>query len=165
MSSDVKMIAVVLAAVAVAVVGVMAIRGTSREVVVLPPIDAGSPGDTIPSGGPVAVVVEKQETGGGGFLWFKGDDPEFRLMVQFYASGECLRAVNFDEPWPASASECASSVPISGVITGLGSVADGETLIVVATAVEEACWDAVERGDYWPPNTPACDGSVGGGAG
>jgi len=150
MDRDLKPILIIVAVVAVAVIGFMALRGTSREVEVLPQVDLGSPGDTTPAGGPIAVVIGKLQTGGGGFLWFDRGDPTNLVTVQFFAPVGCEGVLSFDDTWPGQDPDCQSDVPVGGVVSGLGTAQTGETIVAVDTEVSEACFALVELGDFWP---------------
>jgi hypothetical protein len=150
MERDLKPILIIVGVVAVAILAVMALRGTSREVEVLPEVDLGSPGATTPTGGPVAIVIGKRQTGGGGFLWFDRGDPTDIVTVQFFAPAGCFGALTYDDPWPDAHPDCASGVPVIGVVSGLGTEATGETIVAVDAEVDPACFDTVELGDYWP---------------
>jgi hypothetical protein len=155
-NNDAKTILGIIAVIAVAVVGFMALRGTTREVVELPTIDIGSPGDTVPSGGPIATVVAKIETGGGGFLWFGGGEPSYGLQVQFFAPPSCAGVVGFDEAWPNPDPACSVAVDVTGTVTGLGVTSTGETIVTVLASVTKACFEEVPLGAFWPPESPAC---------
>jgi hypothetical protein len=150
MDRDLKPILIIVAVVAVVIIGFMALRGTSREVEMLPEVDLGSPGDTTPTGGPLAVVIGALQRGGGGFLWFDRGDPTNIVTVQFYAPAACGATVSFDDAWPTQDPGCRSEVPISGVVSGLGTAPTGETIVAVDAEVGDACFETVDLGDYWP---------------
>ncbi len=155
MNSEVKPILAVVAVVAVVILAVMALRGTSIETEVLPPVDVGTPGDTVPDGGPVARVISKVETPGRSFLWFRMSDPSYEVTVQFFAPPGCSGSVSFDDPWPTSDPSCATDVPVAGTVSGVGTTQTGESIIAVDVEVDPECFAAVERGDYWP-SASAC---------
>jgi hypothetical protein len=155
MNSDVKPILAIVAVVAVAVIAVMALLGTSVDTEVLPPVDVGTPGDTVPDGGPIAVVISKLETPGSSFPWFWRSNPSYEVTVQFFAPTGCSASVSFDDPWPSSDPVCATEVPVAGTVSGIGTVETGESVIAVEVQVSPECFAAVEPGDYWP-SAAAC---------
>ena len=156
MNSDVKPIIAVIAVVAVVIVGLMALRGTSRTVEVLPPVDIGSPGDTTPSGGPIATVIAKRETGGGSILWFSRGDPTYLVSVQFFAGPDCTGVIDGDSTWPSNDPTCTSEVPITGTVSGNGIAITGEAIVTVDAIVQRSCYEGVEPGEYWPPEGVPC---------
>lgn len=151
MNSDVKPIVAIVAVVAVIVMAVMALRGTSIDTEVHPPVDIGTPGDTVPDGGPVARVISKLETPGRSFLWFRLSDPSYEVTVQFFAPPGCSGSVSFEDPWPSSDPSCATDVPVAGIVSGIGTTQTGESVIAVDVQVNPECFAAVAPGDYWPP--------------
>lgn len=151
MNSDVKPILAIVAVVAVVVIAVMALRGTSIDTEVLPPVDLGTPGDTVPDGGPVARVISKVETSGSSFLWFRRSNPSYEVTIQFFAPPGCSGSVSFDDPWPSSDPSCATDVPVTGIVSGIGTTQTGESVIAVDVQVNPDCFAAVAHGDYWPP--------------
>jgi hypothetical protein len=153
---DVKPIVAIVAVVALAIVGLMALRGTSRTVEVHPPVDIGSPGDTTPSGGPIATVIAKREVGGGSILWFSRGDPTYIVSVQFFAGADCIGLIDDDTPWPTDDPSCTSEVPISGTVSGGGIAITGEAIVAVDAIVQQACYDAIDPGRYWPPEGLPC---------
>lgn len=52
--------------------------------------------------------------------------------------------------------ECASPVPIAGVISGGGITPTGETIVTVDVEVSGDCYDTIIVGDEWPPRATAC---------
>ena len=155
MNSDVKPILAIVAVVAMAVIAVMALRGTYVDTEVHPPVDLGTPGDTVPGGGPIAVVVSKLETPGSSFLWFRRSNPSYEVTVQFFAPPGCSGSVSFEDPWPSSDPVCATDVPVAGIVSGIGTTQTSESIIAVDVQVNPECFAAVEPGDYWP-SAAAC---------
>lgn len=156
MNRDVKPILAVVGVVALVVVGLMALRGTSRTIEVFPGVDIGSPGDTTPSGGPIATVIAKRETGGGSILWFSRGDATYLISVQFFAGPDCTEIVDGDTTWPPDDPTCTSEVPITGTVSGGGIAATGEAIVTVDVVVQRACYDLIDPGQYWPPEGLPC---------
>jgi hypothetical protein len=126
---------------------------TSTETQALPAVTLGDPQDVEPT---TAVITEKRQNGGFSIAGLRFGHTTYRIRVQFYAAPGCYELVDFRVPWPAPHQDCASDVPITGTISGLGIAATGESVIGVDVDVGEDCYKAVARGDTWPPATRTC---------
>jgi hypothetical protein len=158
---DLRPVLVIVAVVAFVVLGVISLRETSVVVEELPTVDIGSPGDTSPTGAPIATVIGKRQVAGGSFLWFRRGDDRYEVTVQFFAPPECVDPVAEGGTWPTIDSSCASAVPISGTIGGSGIAATGEAIVAVIAEVSGACHGGIAVGDLWPPEAEECAPAVG----
>lgn len=126
---------------------------TERVVTEAPPeyaYDPATQGDLGP------IVVSTKATGGFSFFGLQLSEQDHTVSVRFLAPSGCSALLATDDRWPSSASECATPYDVTGVIDGLGTTADGRSLIGVAIDVSPECADAVELGTVWPPDVEAC---------
>ena len=132
---------------------VFALRSVSTETEVLTPVTLGDPQDAGPA---AAVVIGKHQSGGISILGLRFGRTTYRMSVSFFAAPGCIGLVDFGDRWPTPFEECFSSVPITGEVSGGGSASTGESIISVDVEVPEDCYEAVARGESWPPAAPAC---------
>ena len=156
MNREIKPILAILASVAVVVLVVLALTGGSTETAILPRVELPPPGEVGPTGTPIAVVVSTHQDQETSFLGLRRGQTHHIASVQFYAPSGCLSLIAESDPWPASAAECSTEVPISGVVRGLGIAPTGETIVLVDVEVSEECFSALEPRDTWPPDLTAC---------
>ena len=147
----------IAAGTAVIVLGVMAFMGTTVTTEVHPPVDLPEPGEQGPAGTPAAVVVDLHQETETSFFGLRKGETRYLVGVQFYGPAACTGLISVDARWPVPDSECATDVPIAGVVTGGGIAATGEAIIVVHTEVPSACFDTINRGDWWPSEGPHCN--------
>jgi hypothetical protein len=155
--SDVKPILVIVAAAAGLVLAVLALRGTSTTIEVLPPVDLPPPGEAGPTGAPIAVVMSIRQDQETSFFGLWRGETHYLAGVQFYAPPDCAARIAQGDPWPAASAACATAVPVTGVVTGLGVAATGETIVMVEVEVSEACFSTLQPGDIWPPEVCTAD--------
>lgn len=153
---EIKSVLAIVAAVAVIVLAALALVGGSTEISVSPSVELPPPGEVGPTGAPFAVVVSMHEDQETSFFGLRRGQTHYLALVQFYAAPGCLNLIADGDRWPASAGECSTGVPISGVIGGLGVAPTGETIVFVDAEIPEDCYNALEPGDAWPPDSPAC---------
>ena len=146
-------VGVILGVLVVGALVMFALRSTSTETEVLPSVTLGDPQDVEPT---AAVITEKHESGGFSILGLRFGHTTYRMSVQFYDAPGCWEVVRFGEPWPTPFQDCTSRVAITGEISGIGNIATGESIIGVDVEVPEDCYQAVARGETWPPTAPAC---------
>lgn len=153
---ELRTILAILAGAAVVVIVVLALTGGGTETTVLPPVELPPPGAVGPTGTPIAVVVSTHEDQEASWFGLRRGRTHYLVSVQFYAPPECSPLLSDGDPWPASAAECSTTVPISGVVTGTGIAPTGETIVVVDAEVQEECFVAMAPGDTWPLTRPEC---------
>jgi len=154
---DIKQILAIAAGAAVIVLGVMAVMGTSATTEVHPSVDIPTPGEQGPTGTPAAVVIDLHQEQETSFFGLRKGETRYVVGVQFYVPATCAGLIPDDVAWPVPDSECSTEVPIIGVATVAGIAASGEAIIVVNTDVPTECFDAINRGDWWPSDAPECD--------
>jgi len=147
--SNTSIIVVVLIVAAALALG---LRPGSIETEVLPDIPLPDPRDDPAA----AVVVGLTESGGFSLLGIQFGTVNHVVSVQFYAGPGCRDLASFDDPWPTPYEECAAPIDIAGTLSGGGIAQTGETIVVVDVAVPGDCFEAISRGDRWPPAADAC---------
>ena len=146
-------VAVIVAVIVVGALALLAGRSTYIETEVLPSVTLGDPQDVEPN---AAVITGKHQTGGFSIAGLRFGHTTYRISVQFFAGPGCHELVDHGEPWPTPYQDCASAVPITGSISGLGNTGTGESIIGVDVEVAEDCYKAVALGENWPPPAPPC---------
>jgi hypothetical protein len=140
---------VLIVAVAFAIV-VVALRSTTTETEVLPPVSLPDPGADSPS----AVVISTRESGGFSLFGLTFGEQTRTVTVQFYAPEGCYEQLATGDRWPVAYEQCAGPVEVDGTVSGGGIAATGESIVAVDVVVDEACFDSIRAGDPWPQ--PAC---------
>ena len=153
---EIKPILAIVASVAVLVLVVLALSGGSTETAILPSVELPPPGEVGPTGTPIAVVVSTHQDQETSFFGLRRGRTHYIASVQFYAPSGCQSLIADSDPWPPSAAVCSTEVPISGIVSGLGVAATGEAIVLVDVEVAEECFIALDPGDTWPPEIPAC---------
>jgi hypothetical protein len=156
-SKEIKQVLAIAAGAVVIVLGVMTLMGGSVTTEVHPPVDLPDPGELGPAGTPAAVVVDLRQEQETSFFGLRKGETRYVVGVQFYGPSACTGLITDDAAWPLPDLECSTEVPITGVATGVGIAATGEAVIVVYTDVPTECFDAINRGDWWPSDAPECD--------
>ncbi|MGA9598518.1 MAG: hypothetical protein WBV06_20345 [Acidimicrobiia bacterium] len=156
MNREIKPILAIVASAAVLVLVGLAFLGGSTKTTILPTVELPPPGDVGPTGAPIAVVISTHQDQETSFFGLLRGPKHYIAGVQFYAQSGCLRLLADGDPWPASAAECSTDVPISGVVRGLGVAATGETIVLVDVEVSEECFVALDPGNTWPPDLTTC---------
>jgi hypothetical protein len=104
-----------------------------------------------------AVVTSKRMNEGSKILGFVLRDPEYHVAVAFAVRGEeCYQALAEQEAWPVPEASCPNSGSVSGLLSGIGITAEGDTYVGVTITVAEECFADVELGVRWPPSLEAC---------
>ena len=129
-----------------------ALRPTTTETEVLPPISLPDPGEEPAA----AVVIALRESGGFSLLGFAVGEVTRTGTVQFYAPAGCHEQLTTGDPWPAPIAQCTSPVSIEGTVSGGGIAATGESIVTVDVDVKKDCYASLAAGDTWPPATTAC---------
>ncbi len=134
----------------------MTLAGGVTESEVLPAVELPPPGESGPTGTPIAVVVSTLQDQETSFFGLRRGQTRYIVSVQFYAPPGCVSLIADGDPWPASAVECSTEVPISGVVSGLGVAPTGETVVLVDAELAEGCFVALDLGDRWPSDLSTC---------
>lgn len=131
-------------------VAVLALRPGASVIVVddSPPVEPPADGS--------GVVASLRAHGGLKLFGVRIVDPTHTVEVRFLTEPGCSALLTSGDPWPTSHAECASNVDLVGVVGGLGVTETGQSLIGVTVTVPGACYDRLERGMTWPPDTPSC---------
>lgn len=109
-----------------------------------------------PSDLTVAEVAGTSSSTSASFLGIHFGSSTSRVTVLAPAPPGCADAVTTGAAWPADAAVCASPLPITGLVTGLGIAPTGESLVWIDVEVSRACYEAVRHGDAWPHPAAAC---------
>lgn len=108
-----------------------------------------------PPGDPTrGVVTERPSEGGNSLFGWQFDKPDLAVNVWVLAPADCVW-LDGDVESLRNAGECAD-VPASGPIVGSGNTPEGNGLYLVRVRVSDACLEAIEVGDPWPPLVPEC---------
>lgn len=156
MNREVKPILLVLAGVAVLLLVFLALKSGYTETVILPSVDLPPPSGVGPTGTPIAVVMSMHEDRETSFFGLRRGQTHHIVGVQFYAPPDCAELLADGELWPTPAIECSTEVPITGVVTGTGIAATGETIVVVDAEISQECFNVTYPGDFWPSEAPEC---------
>jgi hypothetical protein len=96
------------------------------------------------------IVINQLETGGLSPLGLEFGRRNNWVDVQMTAPPDCASVVAIGDAWPTSVTECRPGLDILGEVTGLGIAQSGESIIVIRSAVDEGCYEAIQPGDPWP---------------
>ncbi len=97
-----------------------------------------------------AVVVSKRVHQGRKLLGLTFREPEYHVAVAFtVAGGECFFALAGQETWPVSDASCANPHHLSGMLSGLGTTAEGAAYVGVELTVEAECHNNAQLGMEW----------------
>lgn len=144
----------ILAAVVVAVLALAFFGLRPQRVVTEPaaeyPYDPATEGDLGP------VVVSTRSSGGFRLLGFQLGHQQHTVSVRFVAPPGCSQQLATGQSWPVANPACTTPYTVTGTIGGLGTTADGRSLIGLDIDVSRECSATVELGTVWPPTTGAC---------
>ncbi len=137
---------VIIVAIGALLLAVAALIGNSEE------IDHGDSFDFRPADYDTgaAVVVSKRVRQGMKLLGITFREPEYHVNVAFAVpGGECFFALAGQETWPVPDASCANPHHLSGMLSGLGTTAEGATYVGVELTVEAECHNNAELGMEW----------------
>ncbi len=130
----------------------LALRPTTTETEVLPPVTLPDPGEDPTN----AAVAGLRQSGGFSLLGLAFGDVTHTAVVQLSAPTGCYELVTTGDPWPAPFKQCDMPFAIEGTVSGGGIAVTGESIIAVDVTVTEACYITIAPGDPWPTATDAC---------
>ena len=108
-----------------------------------------------PGDGSSGVVFSSRVQGGQSLFGIPLTSDEYILHVGMVAPENCVVADAEGMQALSEEGECAE-LPARGKVTGGGTNAAGDNLVIVELEVERDCFEALTEGDAWPSSAEAC---------